>query len=548
MKTNFNKISAVLLMATALILNSCDKNADELTSVNYNRLFSPIQFSSTNIKTNVTFKWVAAVNAQSYTLQVSTDSLNYDSPVLDTTVTALTYAQEFAGSTQFYARVRANATDTAMNSKFSSLVFKTPAENIFEGFGTSIHTGVLFPAYMTDANTLTVKWTPAANVTHLILTSADGATRDSVVITADEKTAGAKIVAGLANSNWKIDIYNSKARRGTTRGLVEGDVILRAGDNLQSALGTVTDGQVILLAGNASYTIGSGVVALKAIKLRGLSATNRPVISMSTGASASATMFSFAAGTGAIQMENVEFTGYCENNTANVKIGYMFNNNIASATVSKISFVNCNIHNFGNTPFRLQGTKAQSIDTLSLNGCVVSEIGYTSTYAIVNSNTNDLFKNIIFANSTFYNFKGSLILRTGAFAVNSVRISNCVINQATQDPSSVRYMFDFNTAVFASTDAFSIKNTIFGAAGGALGANGYRGTATLAISGSYYTSDYVDAPVTPPADGSSTSIKAKMTSYSGTSASLWTSPTTGDFTLKDTNFAGKGTAGDLRWY
>jgi hypothetical protein len=48
-------------------------------------------------------------------------------------------------------------------------------------------------------------------------------------------------------------------------------------------------------------------------------------------------------------------------------------------------------------------------------------------------------------------------------------------------------------------------------------------------------------------EAASTSLKAKMTSYSGASATLWTDPVNGDFKLKDTSFAGKGVAGDLRW-
>jgi hypothetical protein len=181
---------------------------------------------------------------------------------------------------------------------------------------------------------------------------------------------------------------------------------------------------------------------------------------------------------------------------------------------------------------------------------VVNDIGYSSTYAIVNSNTADLFNNIIFANSTFYNFKGSLILRTGQ-TLKTVSINNCTIFKGTQDPGSARYMFDFNTATFAidnsTTGTFTLKNTIFGLSGSTMGANGFRATITPVMSGCYFTSDYVDDPVTVVVGAASTSLKAKMTSYSGASATLWTDPVNGDFKLKDTSFAGKGVAGDLRW-
>ena len=114
-----------------------------------------------------------------------------------------------------------------------------------------------------------------------------------------------------------------------------------------------------------------------------------------------------------------------------------------------------------------------------------------------------------------------------------------------QDPGSARYLFDLNLSVFPSNGGVVIKNSIFGQSGAAMGANGFRGTVVPNITGSYYTTDYVDDPI--PAVATSTSIKSKLSAYSGASTSLWNASTTGDFSLKDTNFAGKGTAGDLRW-
>ncbi|MFM2293313.1 MAG: hypothetical protein RIS29_3126 [Bacteroidota bacterium] len=515
----------------------------ETTDLELPYLFRPVNFNVELNKTVASISWSAVDSASSYTLQIGTDSL-FATSLIDTTVNSLSFTQELAGETKFFARVRANAIDTLKNSKFNSkLSFTTPKENLFTGFGTSINTGTLYSAYMTDANVLTVKWTPGANVTHLILTSADGVGKDSVGVSNDEKAAGMKVVSSLSNANWKVKIYNNEILRGTTYGVVEGDVVVRAGGNLQAALTAATPGQVILLEGNATYTIGTGAMTLNAnIKLRGLSPIARPVVSMTSGATSGANMFVFGISSiNYIKFENLDITGYCENNTALTKVAYMFNNG-TTANVANLSFTNCKIRNFGNTPFRLKNAVAQVIDTLLLNGCVVNDIGFTSTYAIVNSNTNDLFNNIIFANSTFYNFKGSLISRTTQ-TIKSVSISNCNINQATQDGAAARYMFDLNNAAFSGT--FSVKNTIFGQSGSTVGANGFRGLVTPTFSGCYYTSDYVDDPI--PAGVTNTSIKSKMGSYSGASTALWTDPVNGDFKLKDTSFAGKGVAGDLRW-
>ena len=118
--------------------------------------------------------------------------------------------------------------------------------------------------------------------------------------------------------------------------------------------------------------------------------------------------------------ENIDFTGYCDNNSVQTKIGYMFSNKVM-CNVTDIKFRNCNIRNFGNTPMRVSNGSNQIIENLTFNGCIINDIGYSSTYAIVNSNSADLINNITFSNSTIYNFKGSLVLRTGQ-TLNSINV------------------------------------------------------------------------------------------------------------------------------
>jgi hypothetical protein len=544
---NISKLAFIAVIGFVALFSSC-KGEDDLVMP---RLFRPVNFNAELNKTVATISWAAVDSAVSYTLQISTDSLNFATPVLDTTITELSFVKELAGETKFYARLYANSNDSTKQSKYNVLSFKTPAENIFQGFGTSVNTGKLYSAYMTDVNILTVKWAPGANVTHLILTSADGGTRDSVLISASEAVAGQKDVPSLTNSNWYIKIYNNKIQRGKTYGLIEGDVILSSTDDLPTALNNATAGQVILLAKDGVYKMGSAVYRLaKNVKVRGVSPIGRPVLCMTAGTPTSTSNmlgFADASTIDFVKFENIDFTGFCDNTVTSTKIGYLFNNNLLT-NVKSLSFTNCNLHNFGNTPMRLQGAKSQVIDTLSFNGCVVNDIGFSSTYAIVNSNSTDYINNIYMSNCSFFNFKGSLILRTATSPVvatmGNINITNCTINQGMQDAGSARYLIDANGTTV--TNGISFKNCIFGSAGGALGANGVRkGTATVTVTGSYFTTDYIDDPVTVV---TSYSIKSLMTAYSGASTALWNNPATGDFTLKASSFAGKGLAGDLRWY
>ena len=549
---------AVFTLISAFgILNSC-VDREELKNLPY--LFRPINFVATANSTSETFSWAKVDSATSYTLEVGLDSANFLVPAFSVTLTGLNYTREYDGitflaNTSYFARLKANAGDSSKNSKFNSISFKSAKENLFGGFGTKNNTGNIYSAYMTAPNTLDIKWKPNSNVTHLILT---GAVRDSVAISPTEAIAGEKIVAGLSNSNWSVGIFNSKVQRGTVIGVVEGDVIIATAGDISAAITSASAGQVILLVGGNNYTIGNGEYKFsKNVKIRSTSTINRSVVSMTTltGTTAPTTtsaMMSIVANSAidSLVFENIDFSGFCDNNTASTKIGYLFSNKVA-CTVGNLKFTNCNIHNLGNTPMRLSGGVNQIISNLTFNGCIINEIGFGSTYAIVNSNSADYINNINFLNSTIYNFKGSLVLRTGAtvstagYTLNSILVSNCNINQGMQDPGSARYLFDLNLSVFPSNGGVVIKNSIFGQSGAAMGANGFRGTVVPNITGSYYTTDYVDDPI--PAVATSTSIKSKLSAYSGASTSLWNASTTGDFSLKDINFAGKGTAGDLRW-
>lgn len=547
----FKKLSVILLASLVCLggtFTSCQKDIEG--DLPY--LFRPVNFNVELAKTVATFSWSENKDAISYTLQVSTDSL-FNTLDFDTTLTGLSATKELAGDTKFFARVRANADQTEMNSKFNDkLSFTTPKENLFQGFGTSINTGMLFSAYMTDFNTLTIKWAPGSNVTHLILNNPDATVRDSVVISAQEAAAGVKVVSNLENAYWRIRIFNKSILRGTTYGTVEGDILVRNGENLQSALGSVADGQVIVLESGGLYNVGSGTFRFdKSVKIRGTIVNGRPVVCMTVGTgtppSATSSMLGFVDGSSMqyVKFENIDFTGYVDDNPLGTKIGYLFNNNTMT-TVSRLSFDNCNLHNFGNTPMRVQGSKNQVIDSLSFNGCTIYDIGFSSTYAIVNSNSADFINAIEILNSTIYKFKGSLVLRTGQ-PLKSVKVANCNIDHGMQDPGSARYLMDFNNATFTG-GGITINNSIFGQTGADLGANGLRYVAgvSVSINGSYYTTDFVDDPVNPGA--TSTSIKSYLTLHPTASTELWNNPVNGDFTYKSgVTFAGAATAGDLRW-
>jgi hypothetical protein len=531
------------IMAATCIGGMFTSCTEDINLLELPYLFRPINLdvAQSGVKANIT--WSTVSNATNYTVEIYSDSLAFDSTnlFLRDTTSKTSYLAELAGETRYSVRIRANAADSTKSSKFNgTLTFKTPAENIFTGYSS----------YMDDIHKTNVKWLPGANVTHLVYTAV-GLPDSTVAISASEALAGEKEVSALPNANYTVKIYNKTILRGTVKVLVEGDVFLSAAHtgDLVATLNNATAGQVIVLDSGAVYTIGTvSYLFNKNIKVRGRTRTSLPVICMATGTTSGTAMIGIDTFTvDKIAFENIDFTGYVTNNTSATKIDYLINNG-AKFTLETLSFTNCKIHNFGRTPMRLKDGKEQKINNLIYDNCIINEIGFGSTYALVNVNTKDYITNISFNNCTMYNFKGSLILKTGAYPMGKVSLTNCTINQADQDPAT-RLLFDFNTAVFSATDGITIKNCIFGStgptAGGSIAAGMRSANATVTVTGCYYTTDYIDET---PVGGINFSIKGKMASYSGASTALWNNPLNGVFTLKDASFAGKGVAGDPRWY
>lgn len=527
---------------TALVMfgmTSCDDDAiirgDESGNLPY--IFRPAVFKATNVgsTTTVDLTWASVEGASYYTLEIYKDSLEFnpDNFVLRDTTTHLTYSVELAGATRYSARIKANAEDSSRDSEWNgSITFRTPSENLFNGYTT----------LMTTQSTVTANWLKGSNVTHLLFTNQDGVKLDPITIDGEAKASGTLICTGLDNATYTVEIYNNDIVRGKTTVKVEGDVFLTDGQDLKSAMDNAAAGSIIVLS-DGVYPISSGTYRFdRNIKVMGMNANTKATLCMKDGASASASMFGFVEGTsfGSVQFENLDITGYVENISGGSKIGYLFNNNIPFTLSQGILFKNCSIHNLANTPFRLQSDKNQWVENLEFNGCIIYDVGFGSVYAIVNVNTaTDIINNITFKNSTIYNFKGGFILRQKG-TISSISIENCTINEGMMD-SGVRYLIDLNT--IGNTPTVSISNCILGETSSTAG--GIRPISDdYSVSGCYYTSDYSDDALV---GGASSSIKAKMKAYTGASTDLWTNPAEGDFTFKDATFAGKAASGDPRW-
>ncbi|MBP1676283.1 MAG: hypothetical protein H6Q20_842 [Bacteroidetes bacterium] len=532
MKTHnktFIKALLTIVVAASAFTACKDEAALELPY-----LFRPINFNVSMNKTEATFSWAPVTDAVSYTFQVSTDSLDFSNPVVDVTSTDLSYKQEFAGETKFFARVKANASVEDKNSKFNQLSFTTPGENIL----------ITNQILVTAQKTVQIAWEAERKATRIEM-EAEGGSAESFDITTDEATAGLKscVVAGN-NVKYTVRIYNGTVLRGTTTLKVEGDVFLSEGESLKTAIEAATGSLYVIMLKPGNYSLSSSSVCPSGTSLviKGIDKTNRTKVNVQNNT----VVLTLPAVADSIVMTNIDFTAVTASNTA------YFINQSAASSVGKLMFDGCNLSGFGNNILRFQNaTGVKRITNFIVNNAIVTNCGNgasampsNGTYAFVNSNIdNGYITNIKITNSTFNGVSHSLLNVPGASGstttniVSAITIENSTFYNVLGGTTSVRYLIDGGGSSTVSID-ITLKNLIFAKTMATNTPGGIRKSGgALNVEKVYITSDW-----------SSAATIANSTAFNGSSTDLWNNPANGDFTLKDAAFAGKGVAGDLRWY
>jgi hypothetical protein len=533
MKNRLKNIVLIIGVVTLLGFNACKKSIDPvIEDLSFNRAFTPVGLKSeiTNI-TNLKLSWTAAKNIDHYVVEIYFGTEALEANLLhseDVTSTTFLYSLP-SGDTDFSARIKCvSSVEGVTESKWSSITFKTPAENLFTGFKVT----------MTGLNAITVKWTPGKAVTKLLFIN--NTVETPYDVSPAEATAGSKDLTGVTNGYNEIRIMNSTFVRGAQHYLLEGDVLLESGTDLVAAITAASPGQVIVLRNGGSFGFVGNYTVAKSIKIKGIHTDDLPVIYNITTASVYH-MFTIGSGlTSADSMvfENLNISGFNDNNSAAVRLRGMFDQQLIACNIGAIKFNNCVVRNFDRHAIRLRGDFAQVVNSIEINNCIMFDYAFGSNYGVINSSAAlGTINNIKITNSTIYYIRGSVVNYQNGTSCNGITITNCTFNQLAQDAATGRYLVDMNATV--SSGNITISNCLFGSTG-TLSPGIRPNTMTLSMSGCYYTSDFVD-------DGVTYTIKPKMTAYSGASTGLWTNPVSGTFTFLDPNFIGKSSAGDPRW-
>ena len=537
MKKIFINIGLVLGLFTMLFLNACKEDIDPVVDeLQFSRAFTPVGLSAqiSNI-TTVTLNWNAEKNADHYVMEIyqGTDlvpaSLIHTAEIAGSLTTYIYVLP--AGDTQFTARIKTvSSLEGVEDSKWNPIEFKSLPENLFLGYKSE----------MTGFHECTVKWTPGTTATALLFVN--GTTQTPFTLTAGEIAEGVKVLSGVANGNYEVRLMNTTFVRGKTKVIIEGDALLAAGGDLNTAIDALPAGGVLLLSNGASFGLSKPDTVTASIKIRGIAPDNRPIIYLMTG-TGNNHMFDIDPSmtlSDSLVFENVNISCLYDDAGTTRHRG-VIDQELTPMHIGSIRFLNCIIRNSDRAAIRLRGhADGQVITNLEFNGCIMYDfaVGGTQTYGIVNPNAaTATISNIKFINSTIYSFRNALINYGAGIGCQSVTINNCTFDQMMLDPATARYFIDFG-ASGTSAGTIAISNCIFGKTGTL--ANGIRNASMTisAITGSYYTTDFV------PVIGT---FISNMTAYSGLSTALWTDPLNGNFTFLDVSFAGIKTAGAPGW-
>jgi hypothetical protein len=529
MNKNFKNIIAYSLISLAFLSGCKEDDLVPTTTLHTDRAFSATGLTATVAnKVNVILSWNKVANASSYVIEIYDNTTFTGTPVK--TISNVNFAQlpytvtGLAGNLQHAVRVKSISSDGAEDSKWITATFKTEAEQIFQ----DIASGKLTP------NSVTLNWLASETVTNITL-SPGGISR---ALTPAEKTAGEVTFTGLTpRTAYTATILNGSIVRGTKLFTTLTDlptgsdvVYVNATDDLGAMIQAATANKRFVVLQGSKYNSDAPVVlpAGLDISIIGEAGPVKPIISLS--------LFTLPASGGKLHFENVELSAYANGDKTTTRRPYIINQSAAS-NMGQVSFENCKISDFLNTPLRIQ-TATTTIDRVIVNNCVVDNIGIadagpgTGTYAFINVTGTGKINNITITNSTFSNIGYSLILHNVTPSL-SVTVDNNTFYNVIGD---TRYLIDYNAQTVAN--GFTFRNNILGKTLSPAGtARGIRGGTVPTVTNNYQTSDAaISANAIP-----------SITAYSGTSTSLFTAPATANFKIKDDTFAGKASAGDPRW-
>ena len=360
----FKSLLGVLLLAS--LITSCTK--DEFEPTGPNRLFRPTVKGEMRSNGNwIEASWQKVKGATSYTVQLSRDTFKtFDATVkVDTNFIRF---EDLRWNHLYQIRVKAEAADTTMNSRYSDLGEMKSAK-----FPT-----IITPVVSEDVidAALILRWTNSgSDVTSIKVLSADSTLVKEVALSPTDLTNQFKRVTGLTgNTDYIVYLYSGDDIRGWENVSTKAPLVFKTGSNIvdirgnddplilrQTLSGGLPSGSVVLLDRGMTYTLNSTIAlsgSLTLVSGLGFGPVAEVIIDNN---------FDFAAGS---TIDSVKFRDLTLKGVSNTG-DYVFNPNVSGVTVGKIAFENCNISTFRGVS-RFRGTT--TVNNITYNNCIISDI------------------------------------------------------------------------------------------------------------------------------------------------------------------------------
>lgn len=445
------KISYALGMGCALFaLASCSDPDDELTSVEYDRLFAPTNLEFRVDQVDVTVNWgcLSEADTVTYVAELFNDggalTFQGDPVATYTTSTRSLLMEDLSGATTYSFRVK--AVGQVKESNWATGTFQTATEQIMEAVATEDVGGTY----------VTLRWPAGEEAATIEVVPTTDASTNTVnyTVTADDIANGYAYIEGLTpETDYTATMYSAsgaiRGQRTFTTTIDTGNMtVLHEGataDDLIAAI-AADDGRGIFLMDaldlelgdftiDKSITIAGNPAAISTLRVKigvATAVSSITLTNLKLDGSATATqdmrgnfleLTDGAGNLGTLTLNSCEITGYEKN--------FIYNNK--DATIGDIVINNCYIHD----GFLTGG------DGIDLRGGTLASLNVTNT---------------TFANA-FRTF-----LRGQATVSGNITFDHCTFyNLCNNDTGSN------NSGLFRITDAknstFTVTNSIFYAIG-----------------------------------------------------------------------------------
>ncbi len=525
------KIAYILSLSTVLFIAGCEDIPLEVTSLNVDRLFSPIGIEAkVSNKTQVTIDWVLDSNAESYTLEVyADDSLTFaGTPIMvingiEGTQVPYTIATGLIGQTKYSARVKSVGANIS-ESKWTGVFFKTDSEQLF---------APVADAEIQD-HQVTLHWTAGEAATSIVLTAGENVVTHDV--TAEEIAAGSATVTGLLeDASYTAKLMKDAKPRGSVKFVTlmdltaSGTIVVNPGDDLLSIIqGAASGARIVIVptSENDEFFVGGVTLELdKSISIRGYSKVVRPILH--------AQFRAIAAGV-SLTVRDVILNGSSDGTLRD----HLLQFTISDIACGDFYFKDCIITNYNKSLVAAASNIAVSINSFSLINCKVSNI-LTNSADCIDIRSGCLV-NATLQNSTFANcapardfFRLDEVSASFPGKTTTIKVDKCSFNGVSDDASRrilyVRFAnnaITFTNNVVANSKGYHTNQT---ATNVTYSNNNYYKADKFTIAGT------VDAPAYPD--------QSAFTTFDP----QFVDAPNGNLTIKNSDLLSKGVGASIAW-